>query len=290
MLRFNFKNTIKTLTRSPILWVMFLLVMGNIILFERMPLYSSTIDGELVFDTDPRYVLYFNSFIQMIPNYLSHSVMFYAAPAFAVITAMIVMANDYGKGFFEVEKAGGTRILTRLFGRFFALVVINSFVALAASFLAINYYYFSRGGVNGHNFWECFGFSTIRILRTFLFCELPAILVFLSLALVCGAILKNGYIASVIGLGYVVFNYAVSAYFGFRMSDFFNKYLTTNKFSAYLYFTYYDTEVAKTELIGMGIGHIPSPPSEVFAWSAIMFGIAFILICMTHFLTKKRSI
>ncbi len=190
----TYRNTVKTLVRTPLFWAMMFLIFVSIIINVKMTAYGQQLNGELIWDTDSRYVLSYDKFIQIIPNHLSHSVMFYAIPTFAVVTAMIVMVNDYGKGFFEVEKAGGTRTLTRMFGKFSALVVINSFVALAASFLAINYYYFSRGGVNGHNFWECFGFSTIRILRTFLFCELPAILVFLSLALVCGAILKKGYI------------------------------------------------------------------------------------------------
>lgn len=290
MIRTTYKNTIKTLIRSPIFWVILFFVLGNVILFERMPLYSQVINEKLIMDTDPRFVLSYSKFMQMIPNYLSHSVMFYAVPAFCIVSSLIVMSNDYGKGFFEIEKAGGIKPSQHLFGRLVALVEVDSIAALMSSFLAVNYYYISRHGVKGYGFWECFSFSSVRVLRTFLFCELPVIFLLTLLSLAFGAILKNVYIASAIGIGYVMFNYAVSAYFGFRMSTFFNKYLTTNKFSAYLYFTYFDTDIAKTEPIGTGIGHIPAPASEVFMWVGILFSISLALLCVSWFFTKKRKI
>ena len=286
----TYRSTIKTLVRSPLFWAMLALVIGNVVIRECRPLYGGGGAEEIIWDTDPRFVLYFDKFLQMIPNHISHSVMFYAVPAFSVVTALIVMTNDYGKGFFEVEKAGNVRPTTHLFGRLAALVEVNSIVALSASFLAVGFYYVTRGGVWGYDFAECLGVMTVRVLRTFLFCELPAILVFLGVSLLAGAIMKNGFAASVVGILFVIFNYLVSAYFGFRMSTFFNKYLTTNKFSAYLYFTYYDTDVAKTERIGMGIGHIPSPPSEVFTWVSVMFCVSLVLFGATVFLTRRRKI
>ncbi len=286
----TYRSTIKSLVRSPLFWATIILVVVNVIVRECRPLYGGGGASELIWDTDPRFVLSFDKFLQMIPNHISHSVMFYAVPAFSVVTAMIVMTNDYGKGFFEVEKAGGVRPAAHLFGRLAALVEVNSIVALAASFLAVVYYYVTRGGVRGHGFAECLGVMTVRVLRTFLFCELPPILVFLGLSLFVGAILKNGFASSVVGMAFVIFNFIVSAYFGFRMTTFFNKYLTTNKFSAYLYFTYYDTDAAKTERIGMGIGHIPSPPSEVFTWIAVMLGASLVLFASTAYLTKRRKI
>lgn len=278
----TYRNSIKILVRSPIFWATIVLVIVNTIVVGKMGIYTN--------DKDPNYSLSYEKFLQMIPNFLSNSVMGYAIPAFAVITAMIVMVNDYGMGFFEIEKAGGVKSSAHLFGRLAALVEVNTIVALAASFFSIHFYYFTRHGVKEHGLLECFGISSIRILRSFLFCELPAILVFIMLSLAFGAIFKNGYIASAIGIGFVIVNFLIKFYYGFNFNNFFIKYILTNKVSVYLYFTYYDTDIIKTERIGTLFSHIPTPPSDVFIWIAVMIGISIVLLGITACQTKRRKV
>ena len=116
-----FKSTLKTIIRSPLTWG------GIVLLFGASIYYSLIISNgkvdlntfELIYDTDPRFVLSYQLYIQRVLNTLiGGSLMRFSAPSFCVIISGIITTRDWKDNLYEIERAGGVSPTKYFVGKF----------------------------------------------------------------------------------------------------------------------------------------------------------------------------
>lgn len=196
--------------------------------------------GEMIWDTDPRYVLEYMPYIQQVNNSISR-LMVYILPCFYVITTVLVLARDHGDRFFEIEKAGGVKPIQYLTARIAALFSVNGVVSLSAGFIGLQIYVATRGGVSGMAFWEYAADSTIRVLRSGVIRSLPCMAFYVCLTYCLGCISKSRIAAAVGGLSYMLFCY-FNSLFNVAKEGVFVEYLTPNPFKLQMYMHYFGTD------------------------------------------------
>ena len=100
------KLTLKNLVRTATFWlivIIMFLVAFNHASSACYGVYMSEYD-EVVMDTDPRFVLEYQRYIQHISNALA-TLLSYAVPILAVVSTVLIARRDYGDSFFEIEKS-----------------------------------------------------------------------------------------------------------------------------------------------------------------------------------------
>ena len=194
-----YKTTIKNLLRSLMFWMAVGLVIGITFYECKNGVYSmySYSYKEIIYDTDPRFVLELNQYKNLIGNVCISFVMYYAMPIFTVISTVLVLNRDYGDQFFEIEKAGGVRSWKYTGGRISALVTVNFALVFIACFLGVWLYLLTRVGPEGvykmetgELLWD----SAKRLIRFIAFMPLPTTLFYISFTYFLGNIFKNGWI------------------------------------------------------------------------------------------------
>ena len=94
-----YKNTLKTILRSRTAWLALALVGAVISIYAIRGGhgYYDMATGEMIYDTDPRYVLSFETYRQtVLMNYACGSTMLYLFPLFAIIATLAVLLRDFG--------------------------------------------------------------------------------------------------------------------------------------------------------------------------------------------------
>ncbi len=283
-----YKTTIKTLFRSMLFWVAFVLVV-----FVIMKIAVGVNGGYVMVDSNDRiikditdldseYVLSYDKYIQKIFNYANIHIMCYAVPLFCVVSTMLVLNRDYGDGFYEIEKSGGVKISRYYGGRLIALITVNVIVGLFVSFLSINYYYFSRGGVESFTLLGYFWDSIPRILRVFFCSSFPGILFYIGLTYMAGNILRSGFAGVTVGCGYVLFVYTSSrSNIDFRMGE---TYSFINPAPEHLaqYWGFYDTPWFASRN--------PWSNGEMLLHLGSIMGIATLCLIVSFVYNKKRNL
>ncbi|MBQ7336929.1 MAG: hypothetical protein IJW40_00580 [Clostridia bacterium] len=224
----TFKTTLKTLTRSVIFYLALLLLFG-------VAVYEAIMGGngyfspelmEMIWDTDPRYVLSRGTFLQNINNACCAEIMMYAMPCFTVISTAVILGHSYGDRFYEIEKAGGIKPSTYLYGRLAAILLINVVIVTAACNLNHLWYVFSRGGVEGMSTVQVVAESFVRILRWVGVMLLPCILFYFTFTYALGSVFHSGVVGAAFGMGHVLFYYVVNLMLRHRIAPVYFDYLS----------------------------------------------------------------
>lgn len=280
-----YKSTIKNLLRSPTFWLCFgVLIVVSIESGLRAShgIYDQTIK-EVIYDTDPRYILEYKPFIQWINNGVSRLIS-YMLPIFCVATTAIVLSRDYGDRFYEVEKAAGIKPFTYCIARIAALLTINTIVSILASFLVIHLYVITRGGVFDIGLLDYVAESTLRILRTDTMRVLPCILFYICLTYLLGTLFKNTVVASTGGMAYAIFCYAHS-YFNITKDGFFIDFIVPNPSKLQNYLHYYDTEWFDDVIVLLN-----TSSQEAFACIGILLSFSLLFFLISYLRIRKRTV
>lgn len=280
-----YKSTIKNLLRSPTFWLCFCVLIVVSIesgLRASHGIYDQTIK-EVIYDTDPRYILEYKPFIQWINNGVSRLIS-YMLPIFCVATTAIVLSRDYGDRFYEVEKAAGIKPFTYCIARIAALLTINAIVSILSSFLVIHLYVITRGGVFGMGLFDYVAESTLRILRTDIMRVLPCILFYICLTYLLGTLFKNNVVASTGGMAYAIFCYAHS-YFNITKDGFFIDFIVPNPSKLQNYLHYYDTEWFDDVIVLLN-----TSSQEAFACIGILLSFSLLFFLISYLRIRKRTV
>ena len=237
-----YRSTVRNMVRSVTFWLCVSILLVVTVETGLRTVYG-VFDpdlGEMIWDSDPRYVLEHMPYIQQVNNSISR-LMVYILPCFYVITTVIILARDLGDGFFEIEKAGGVKPLRYLAARITALFSINAIVSLIAGVISLQIYVLTRGGVSGMAFWEYFADGTFRVIRSGIIRILPCMAFYICLTYCLGSLTKSRIAASVGGLSYMLFCY-FNNLFNVTKEGLFVEYLTPNPFKLQMYMHYFGTD------------------------------------------------
>ena len=202
----TYKNNIKALFRSRSFYIILFLVIG-VSIYDAIGNYYAVFDMELmelIWDTDPRFVLSFDQYREHVQNACIAGIMWYALPLLSVISTTVILSRDWGDRFFEIEKAAGRRPLSYVTARLCAILSVNVAVMLFVMMLSFYWFVFTRGGVDGMGLFAMLGDSLPRILRFALFMGVPCVLMYVGLTYAVGNLLKNGIAGAVAGMGYII--------------------------------------------------------------------------------------
>ena len=286
----TYRTTIKTLVRSFLVWTaLALLVVVTMNLAISVNYSTAVVDNnyqvvDIIYDTDPRYELTFDKYIQTILNAGKAWIMLYAMPLFCVITTFIVLSRNYNDGFFEIERSAGVGTFNYCLGRISALITINSIVCVLITFLCFHYYYFSRGGVESFTLSSYLIDSTTRILRLFCLAMLPGIMLYTSITYVVGSLLKSSIGGTIIGLSSVLLQYSAKTFLHNRFSDIYHDYISPISDKLYQYWAYYDTEWFTEKAI-----RNPFTQSQMITALCCILIPVLLCISISYVCTRKRD-
>lgn len=280
-----YKTTFKNLFRSPLFWMMFALF--GFIAFEIVtsPSYGYYVPelNELIMDTDPRFVLEFNAYVQHISNTVG-KLMGYAMPLFTVVSVVLILNRDYGDNFYEIEKAAGMKPRQYLFGRFAALVTLNFIVAVVFSFFFLHLYVFTRGGVSELDLWTYLTDSAVRLMRHVIFRAMPAVLFYIGLTYCVGSLFRSGILASVCSVGYIILYYTTNYMLRNRVNPLYFDYLSPSPKKLLYYLHYYDSELFEGVLVQMD-----TDLGKAALCVCILVGLAVAYSAIAYLRTRKRD-
>lgn len=235
----TFKTTLKTLFRS-VTFYLAVLLLTVVSIYEAFKGGNGYFDPsimDMIWDTDPRFIVSRSLFLQNINNACCAEVMMYAMPFFSVISTSVILTRSYADRFYEIEKAGNVKSSTYLFGRLSAVLVVNLIAVTVACLTNHLLYIFTRGGVDGMTTMQILLESTWRILRWVAVMLLPCILFYISFTYVLGSIFKSGVVGAVGGMAHIVFYYVVNLILRHRIAPVYFDYLSPipRKLRHYLY-------------------------------------------------------
>jgi len=281
-----YKTTIKNLVRAPIFWMMF--VLFGLVTFELITKgcsgYYDPKLNEMIMDTDPRYVLDFDAYVQRIHNTIGSNLMYYALPLFTAVSVVLILNRDYGDNFYEIEKAAGTKPTQYLFARFSALVTVNFIVAVVVAFIILHLYVITRGGVAGLDVWTYIADSTVRMMRHLIFRVMPALIFYIGFTYCVGSLFRSGIVAALCSIGYVVCVAVTNLMLRFRIDPFYFDYLSPNPNKLGHYLFRYDSELFESH-----IAHMNTNLTKAAVCVCILVGLGMAYTAIAYLRTRKRD-
>lgn len=279
-----YKTTIKNLTRSAIFWLVLIFSVFCVLNWANKGMYLGDNKDDFVF-------LYDKYMTDLTLNTIRTNVMLYAMPIFAVLSTSLALANDYINGFFEIERAGGVKPSQYFFGRLSAIVSINIIVSAVSAFAAFHWYVFSRGGVEGMALREYLSDSTVRFLRVYCFCAIPAILTYIGVTYLISSLFKNGLVGTIGGASYALLIFLCNAYLDFRMPMICQKFFNPRSNPVYTYWSWYDLVGSKWDSIINFAKNIfgTSTTGEVLIWTSVMLGTSFLCYAVSYLYVRNRK-
>ena len=279
----------KTLLRSFLLWIVIVLALFIVMNYassvnSSYTLVENGLPVKQVLDTDPDYVLIKNVYIQTYINCAISWVLLYVIPVLCVVSVMIVLTRDYSDNFFEIQKSNGEKAYSHYLGQLTAILTINILLYLIVTYIATNYYYFSRGGVEELTIIEYLLDNITRIIRMFVTSALPTIILYTTLTYFLCCLFKSGFAGGVLSLGYVLFVYSSKSILRTRLPNEYHLYFSPISSVPYRYWGLYGTEWFYEEA-----GQNPYTANQVLLWLGIMVGSIVLYGVITYFYTKKRT-
>lgn len=290
MFAVTIRHTWRNLFRSPTFWF----CLAVVVIVATHGVYKGSygyFDRELkevIYDTDPRFILDYQTYIKHFSNALSN-ILSYSIPIFTVIAASLILTRDYGDRFFEIEKASGVKCPAYLFGRITGLV---SAVFLITTVLYVYSFYlfvFTRGAVDGMTLPELLKDSVIRLLRMVFARGLPNVVFFVCLTYCLGSLFKSGISAAIGGMVYAIFCFASEFFLmaSLRQIDataFFDWFHPIpKKLTYYLY--YYDTEWFEDLLVSQN-----TSLSAACLCIAFLVGASLVYCGVSYLRIRKREV
>lgn len=283
----TYRSTLKTLFRSPLMWAAAVLMLGAAAFYVIRGGYGTvdTATLETIWDTNPKFVLEYSTYIQHFHNTMAREVMLFGIPLFCVVVSGVVLRRDWSDSFFEIERAGGVRPLTYFLGRYAAVFTVLTAAALITYVLSFHIYVISRGGVPDLSPWEYVLDSNVRLLRLFFITAPPAILVFSGITFLFGSLTKSGIAGMIGGTVYVIFIYLTKYMLRFRLPQFFHNYLTPTPRYLYQYWAYYDTEWFTEKIY-----HNPFTDGEMILCICVLCSIAAVCLGLSFVCVRRRKV
>ena len=284
------KNTVKTLFRSPSFWMVVLVGTVYAVYNEVIVSHYGYVDMatyEMIWDTDPRYILDFQSYIKLFANMSNVICMIPSALLCTVSTAVILM-RDYGDRFFEIEKAAGMKPSAYVYGRFVSLTVINTAFHFILLNLCLFSYVITRSGVDGMTALNTFTDGFVRNIFLELIMAVPSILIYLCVTYIIGAVFHNGIAAAVGGIAYALFNMVLNNFFGWSGGEIIaviRDYLSPVPKKVFWFMYYFRTEWEEMPLETFNT----SAKYVVTSVTAFVIFTAVITLII-YFKTKKRTV
>lgn len=203
-----FRNTVKSLLRSWIFWIAFMVfaVVALPSVWERPEVAAG---HEYLLPTSLSIRLYY----QHVGNLFQASFLSYALPVFTVISTVLVLNRDYGDQFFEIEKAADIKPMPYLMGRLSAVISLQMLVVLVLSGLLLHAYVIGWGGVEEMPLGTYLLDSTTQVVRWMIAAVLPCILFCVGLTFMIGSIFRSGFAAALGGFGNVILYLALRLYY-----------------------------------------------------------------------------
>ncbi len=267
----SYKNTFRTLFRTGLFLAMAALVVGMTI--------RQAISGYRVSDHIAGFVVDADTYIQLVGNMIT-PMLWDSMLFFIIVSVMLILNRDYGDSFFEVERAGGITPASYFGGRIAALVSISVPFGLLMSFLGTDWYYFSRGGMEGMSLAAFWRDSSVRILRFYFLGAVPIMLMYLGVVCLVGCLLKSGFAGAVGGVILFVFHELCGTVLSLRMPSVY-RFFNPQAFEKYVYLTYYDQHLVSNNSF---------TPTEFWLWFSVMLGFAAAGLAAAYLLTRKREI
>jgi len=300
----TYTTTIKRILRSPLFWMALAVVAVLVFMNAHGAMYHG-VEGISFSDTEPEFVLAYHKYHEMMANLLRY-MMLYLIPCLCVISVMTVVSGDYTDNFFEIERAGGVKSASYLFGRLSGILTVLLTIILVFSFFSVNYYFFTRGGVENFtrtpdNFVEAWELHSLKdyifdsidvILRLVLLCQFPVVILFTTVTYAIGVLFESGILAGIGGSIGVVVGYLGAIKYQWLNESVVYRFFLPAKIGPYLYLSRYDTVFA-TEKYCMPNGtnmYLNDTFEGVVAWLAVMLGISLVCIVISFVCTHRRKI
>ena len=284
----TYKSTCKTLVRSKTFWLsLFVVIVYCVydVVFVNHYGYFDMVEHEMIYDTDPRFILEYSQFVKQAIN-SAEMLLRLSMSIFFVITTVLALNRDYGDRFFEIEKAAGVKPSCYLFGRLAALISINFGLLLLVHTVTFQWYVLSRGGVAGMAFWDYAWEGLVRTARIDLLMGLPCVVFFVGLTYMIGSLFKNGLPAAIMCMAYGIFCMLVGKlYTAGAFVTFFQDYLRPEPMKMFWYLYYYDTEWFEDALNTM-----QTSAGRAFISVGILVGFAILCSGMAYVKIRKRAI
>ena len=284
----TYKTTMKTILRSPLVWLSVAVMFGNGVFFTLKSQFSmrDLSTYEQIWDTDSRFVLGYDRYIQMLFNTMwTERLMLYIVPIMCVIVSGVVLTRDLRDNFFEIERAGDVKTRPYFFGRFSAVFTFVSITALFEELLAFHLYYITRRGVPGMTPWNYIIDSNVRIIRMFFVAVIPGILIYIALTFLAANLTKSGTAGMFIVLSYVLFEYLAKTVLKFRLSDYYKSFLTPTSRNLYQYWTFFDTE-----WFDLKFPYNPFTTEQMLLCLGILYSAVIVFVAISYLCVKKRKI
>lgn len=285
-----YKVTWRNLIRSATFWLV-LIVLGISVAYKSViscqyEVYSQ-VYGEIIFDTDPRYILDYDTYLKVVLNNLNTILNPYLG-IFAVATTAIVLTRDYKDHFFEIEKASNMSASKYLVSRVITLIAVIFSVLVLFHNTSVHAYVFSRGGVSNTELAHYFIDSSIRIFRSDLIFGLPYVVFYVCFTYSLGSIFKNGVYAAITGFSYALACMIFGMFFMSRYSkaiEFFQDYLKPSPMKVFWFLYDFDTEDFENT-----IAHFKTSSGTVAFCIIFLAGISMLYSLISYFRIRKRTV
>lgn len=284
------KNTCKNIFRSIPFWLMIavllIAVFYSVILSNQYGVYMKEYN-EVIWDTDPRYILDYDTYLKAIINSL-HSILNPYMAMLTVITTVIILSHDYNDEFFEIEKSCGISSLKYVFSRLFTLTCVNFIILVFIHFALVYIYVYTRGGLENMGIWDLIYESTLKLLRIELFIGLPYITFYVTFTYFIGTIFKRSIPAAVLGLLYSIFCFICGKHFMSvygKPIEIFQDYLQPKPMKVFWFFYDYSTEEFQNT-----ITHFKTSYETVTICICLLLGISLLYAFISYLRIRKRTV
>ena len=286
MFKKTYRSVIKTILRSPLTWGAVFLVSAAIV-YHAFTVHYGAYSFELkmmVWDNEPGFSLNYDLFLEEILNTPVAGLMTYPVPLLCVIVSGVVLIRDFRDGFFEIEGAGNIKTSRYLFGRMSAVVSFVTLVSLFVCLFAFHLYILSRGGVPTMGVWKYVWESTVRLLRVFVMAIFPGILFFVGVTFLASNIMHSGLAGTAAGICYVIINYSLRMFLGFRLPEIYTDYLSPVPTKLYKYWFAYDTKWFHNKSVN------PFSDVEMTVCLCVLYLLCSVFLAVSAICVKKRKV
>ncbi len=284
------KNTLKTLLRSPSFWTVVLVGTVYAIYNEVMQSSYGYMDMEtyeMIWDTDPRYILDFQSYIKLFAN-MANFISTHASTMVCAVSTTVILLGDYGDRFFEIEKAAGLKTSAYVYGRFATLAAVNVVYNFALLSTCLFSYVITRGGVDGMAPFATYTDAFVRLVLLELIICIPAILVSIAITYLIGALFKNGISAAAGGLMYSLVYMIIGRFFGWQggeIMEIIRNYFSPVPKKVFWFMYYFRTEWEEMplETFNTSAKHVATSVTAFVIFTAVISVIIYLK-------TRKRTV
>ena len=131
--------------------------------------------------------------------------------------------------------------------------------------------------------------SAFRVLRTYLFVSVPAILFYIGFTYFLGTMFRNGIAAAVVSIGYVLLNTVISRTFQYQIPVIYRDYLSPTPYKVSQYFDAINRKlISISEMDGL-LQQYGTDLGKAALCVCILVGLAVLYSVVAYIRTCKRD-